>query len=294
MSYTKLTDYAAKDALLSGNPSKVIRGTEIGADFDAVAVADAFNLKTADGVTRAAEQSATYITLTSVAGTDTITATATPALTGYVAGQTFRFLVVNTNTGAVTININGQGAKSITKEGATALAGGDLVTGTVVQITYDGTRFQAMGGLGAVGAGATGGGAGDAQDLAFFENDVFVTQNWTIGQNALKTCTIAIVNPAVITQTNNYVAGQRVRFTTTGAMPTGITSGGEYYVLSTGLSTSSFQISLTDGGTAINTSGTQSGVHSCGKIKNAMSKGRISIATGVTVTIPTGSTWGIS
>ena len=36
MSYTKLTDFAAKDALLSGNPSKLLRGTEIGAEFDAI------------------------------------------------------------------------------------------------------------------------------------------------------------------------------------------------------------------------------------------------------------------
>lgn len=34
--YVKLTDYAAKDNLLTGNPSKVVRGTEIGADFDAI------------------------------------------------------------------------------------------------------------------------------------------------------------------------------------------------------------------------------------------------------------------
>ena len=31
--YTKLTDYASKDALTSGNPSKLIKGTEIDADF---------------------------------------------------------------------------------------------------------------------------------------------------------------------------------------------------------------------------------------------------------------------
>ena len=37
--YVKITDYAAKDALLTGNPSKVVSGTEIGADFDAVATA---------------------------------------------------------------------------------------------------------------------------------------------------------------------------------------------------------------------------------------------------------------
>ena len=39
MSYTKLTDFAAKDALLSGNPSKLLRGTEIGAEFDAIGTA---------------------------------------------------------------------------------------------------------------------------------------------------------------------------------------------------------------------------------------------------------------
>lgn len=48
MSYTKLTDFAAKDALLSGNPSKLLRGTEIGAEFDAIesamAVAEAVNI----------------------------------------------------------------------------------------------------------------------------------------------------------------------------------------------------------------------------------------------------------
>ncbi len=37
--YNKITDYAAKDALLSGDSVKRVKGSEIGADFDAVAVA---------------------------------------------------------------------------------------------------------------------------------------------------------------------------------------------------------------------------------------------------------------
>ena len=37
--YTKITNFAAKDALVSGNPAKVIKGTEVGAEFDAIAVA---------------------------------------------------------------------------------------------------------------------------------------------------------------------------------------------------------------------------------------------------------------
>jgi hypothetical protein len=37
--YTKATDFAAKDALSSGNPSKIVRGTEINTEFAAIQVA---------------------------------------------------------------------------------------------------------------------------------------------------------------------------------------------------------------------------------------------------------------
>lgn len=50
MSYTRLTDFASKDTLLSGNPAKVIRGTEIDAEFAALETADALNAKTGTGV----------------------------------------------------------------------------------------------------------------------------------------------------------------------------------------------------------------------------------------------------
>lgn len=37
--YVKITDFASKDALLTGNPSKVVRGTEIDAEFEALETA---------------------------------------------------------------------------------------------------------------------------------------------------------------------------------------------------------------------------------------------------------------
>lgn len=43
--YTKSTDFAAKDALLTGNPSKVVKGVEINTEFDNIAAADATSLK---------------------------------------------------------------------------------------------------------------------------------------------------------------------------------------------------------------------------------------------------------
>lgn len=66
----------------------------------------------------------------------------TPAITAYVAGQTFQFIPGNANTGATTININGVGAVAITKYGTAALAGGELTPGVVTTLKYDGTEFQ--------------------------------------------------------------------------------------------------------------------------------------------------------
>lgn len=90
-------------------------------------------------------QNGSAITLASVSGTDTITATAPFTVAAYAAGQGFRFVAANTNTGAVTINISGLGAKSITKQGTTALNAGDIASGGAYEIVYDGTRFQLIG-----------------------------------------------------------------------------------------------------------------------------------------------------
>ena len=75
-------------------------------------------------------------------GTDTITATASPTLTAYAAGQVFRFVAAGTNTGAVTLNIDSLGAKAVTKFGTTALIANDIMSGQEVTVVYDGTRFQ--------------------------------------------------------------------------------------------------------------------------------------------------------
>lgn len=61
---------------------------------------------------------------------------------------------------------------------------------------------------------------------------------------------------------HGLVADQRIRFTTTGALPTGITAGADYYVCRQGLTLSSFKICSTVGGSPITTSGSQSGIHS--------------------------------
>ena len=76
------------------------------------------------------------------------------------------------------------------------------------------------------------------------------------------TITMTIASPAVVSQTaHGLKAGSKISFTTTGALPTGVTAGTIYYVIATGLTADAFQFSATAGGSAINTTGSQSGVH---------------------------------
>jgi hypothetical protein len=80
--------------------------------------------------------------LITIAGTDTITGTMSPTLTAYAAGQLFYFVAGGANTGAVTLNVDGLGSRAVTRDGSTALAAGDINSGEMVVVIYDGTRFQ--------------------------------------------------------------------------------------------------------------------------------------------------------
>lgn len=80
----------------------------------------------------------------------------------------------------------------------------------------------------------------------------------TVGLPSAQTVTITVASPAQVTATTVPVVNTPVVFTTTGALPTGLTAGTTYYVLNPTATT--FNVAATVGGTAINTSGTQSGV----------------------------------
>lgn len=75
------------------------------------------------------------------------------------------------------------------------------------------------------------------------------------------TVTISNASPGVVTWTGHGLAvNTPVVFTTTGALPTGLTAGTTYYV-KTVLDADTFTVSATAGGTAIDTSSAGSGVH---------------------------------
>jgi microcystin-dependent protein len=78
--------------------------------------------------------------------------------------------------------------------------------------------------------------------------------------SAQATVTITIASPGVVTWNSHPLQnGDPVRLQTTGALPTGLAANTTYYVVSAGANT--FSLAATRGGSAINTSGTQSGVH---------------------------------
>jgi hypothetical protein len=81
-------------------------------------------------------------TYAAASGTDSITITLAKAPAAYAAGQKFSFKAANTNTGSATLNVNSLGAKTIKKVAAGALAAlvaGDIVSGAIYEVTYDGT-----------------------------------------------------------------------------------------------------------------------------------------------------------
>jgi hypothetical protein len=97
-------------------------------------------------------------------------------------------------------------------------------------------------------------------DLSIYPEQPFVT--------ASRVCTISIANPGVITLTaHGFITGNVVRFTTTGALPSGISITRMYFV-KTVIGLNSFTITdiATSASIAIETSGSQSGIHRVGVV----------------------------
>jgi hypothetical protein len=89
---------------------------------------------------------------------------------------------------------------------------------------------------------------------------------------ASHTATITVASPGVVTWAGNPLeVGDKVVLTTTGALPTGLTAGTEYYVKAKP-DADTFTLAATPDGTVINTSSTQSGTHTATTIPNGTEK----------------------
>jgi len=84
---------------------------------------------------------------------------------------------------------------------------------------------------------------------------------WNQNSTARNANAISVANPAVVSFISSfpYVNGDRISFTTTGALPTGLVVGKVYYVRNTGVGV--FNVSETPSGSLIQTTVAGSGVH---------------------------------
>lgn len=124
------------------------------------------------------------------AGTNTYTGTTATPFPTYGEGLSIQsFCVANANTGASTLNIGGQGAVPITKNGGTALAGGELAAGGCYPMTYR----ASLGGFDFIVAASSGGG------ITALTGDVTASGTGSVPATIQKINNLSVVLPAAIT-----------------------------------------------------------------------------------------------
>lgn len=75
---------------------------------------------------------------------DALTITTSPTTTAYAQGERHTFIMPGTNTGAVTLNVNGIGAVAVVGLGGSALTAGSLVSGQIVHVVYVAPGFRVV------------------------------------------------------------------------------------------------------------------------------------------------------
>lgn len=140
-------------------------------------------------------QDGTVLSLTGITGADTITATAVTTITAYVDKKIYFFYPALDNTGAVTLNIDGVGAKAIVKKYAQPLDAGDMQATEAVIISYNSANdnFDWLN-----QAGTNAGGIVDAESIGIVPNDT------TPG---VQTANVTAINTALGVDGNNIIFG---------------------------------------------------------------------------------------
>lgn len=171
-----------------------------------------------------------------------------------VAGQQIAIINVSGNTYNINDNDTGVTAANRIRTGS----GGPvaMANNATFVFTYDAVTSLWM----LTGGSGSGSGSGGINYITF-GNAEAGTQGWH-PVNWQQAVTITIASPGVFTvaSTTGMYVGMPISFTTTSALPTGITASTIYFVSSV-VSGTTFQVSATLGGASVNTSGSQSGTH---------------------------------
>jgi len=88
----------------------------------------------------AGSTSNTSLFVTSIVGGDTITGVTSDPISAYVGNQQYVFETVAVSSGAVTLNIDGVGAKAIVKNNTDPLVSGDFADNQVIIVAYNATN----------------------------------------------------------------------------------------------------------------------------------------------------------
>jgi len=189
-------------------------------------------------------------------------------VTAAVLNQNFQVTVVDANTYTIEISVtpNATAIAGSPGGGSTVTASYEIHTGPAYAVALTGW------GGGPWGSGTWGFGTSSVNTIqlwsqANFGEDLIYGPRgggiyyWTaqIGVSN-STFSVTIASPAVLTTTVSLRDGTAVMLNTTGALPTGLNVSTVYYVVNS--SGTTCNLSLTYGGAAINTSGTQSGTQS--------------------------------
>ena len=279
--YSRVHDFSAKDALSTGDALKVIKGSEVDAELDAVVTAVATKIEFEKGSDIASSN-------TVVVGTDGnyFDITGTTQINVFTVAVNRRFtlqfdgiLILQHHA----TNLDLPGIANITT------AAGDVAeffshTANQVQcVNYtkvDGTAVVASAGGGpSVGTNASirTNAANIQEDITL--SDHLVTFTATNGTNI-------IANRGT---DDSFVDGDMVQLTGSD-LPNGWLIDTQYFVRDA--TSSSLKLALTFGGTAVTISDNGSGTNKIYQNINGMSAGPITISED-TVTIPSGSTWSI-
>jgi hypothetical protein len=186
-------------------------------------------------------------------------------ITATVLNANYQITVINANsyTFTATATANATDASGSPGGGAVVIAAYEIHAGPAYAVAVNGWGGGPWGG-GPWGVGINSVNAIQLWSQSNFGEDLIYAPrggaiyywNAQIGVAPL-TFTVTIASPAVVTAVLRN--GTAVYLNTTGALPTGLVVGTIYYVV--GSTGTTFNLSLTFGGAAINTSGTQSGTH---------------------------------
>ena len=100
----------------------------------------------------------------------------------------------------------------------------------------------------------------EAEYTAFSKTTAYIAADRVQVVSPTIAVTMTIASPCVVTWTEHQLPDKTpIRITTTGALPTGLTAGTVYFTRDA--TTNTFKLSAVPGSAALNTSGSQSGVH---------------------------------